>query len=39
VPAVLNGFLVTPAWYGWLGLSQLRRAAPARAGAPAAAAA
>ena len=37
VPAVLNGFLVAPAWYGWLGLSQLRRGAPLRAGVPAAA--
>jgi hypothetical protein len=37
VPAVLNGFVVAPAWYAWLGLSQLRGGAPARAGARAAA--
>src|SRR5437867_1977424 len=39
VPALLNGFVVSPAWYVWLGLSLRRAAAAAPVGAPAAASA
>jgi hypothetical protein len=30
IPALLEGFIVNPIWYGWLGLTFLRNQSPSK---------